>query len=54
MAEDSVLETSSFLMKGEEVPPHARWAGNPATALSADPLSADHTRPLVKLGDARW
>jgi len=49
MADDSVLETSSFLMKGEEVPPHAQWAGNPATALSAD-----HTRPLVKLGDARW
>ncbi|WP_433285656.1 Pls/PosA family non-ribosomal peptide synthetase [Pseudonocardia sp. CA-142604] len=49
MADDSVLETSSFLMKGEEVPPHARWAGNPATALIDD-----RTRPLVKLGDARW
>jgi non-ribosomal peptide synthetase-like protein len=45
MADDSVLETSSFLMKGEEVPPHARWGGNPATALSTD-----HARPLVKLG----
>ena len=49
MADDSVLETSSFLMKGEEVPPHARWAGNPATALGAD-----HPQPLVELGDARW
>jgi non-ribosomal peptide synthetase-like protein len=30
MSDGSVLGTDSFLMKGEEVPAHARWAGNPA------------------------
>ncbi|MEV6904309.1 Pls/PosA family non-ribosomal peptide synthetase [Amycolatopsis sp. NPDC051372] len=36
----AVLATSSFLMKGEEVPPNARWGGNPATEMrehSGDP-----------------
>ena len=27
----------SFLMKGEEVPPHARWGGNPARETQAGP-----------------
>jgi len=26
----AVLEADSFLMKGEQVPPRTRWAGNPA------------------------
>ncbi|MGH8706431.1 MAG: Pls/PosA family non-ribosomal peptide synthetase [Burkholderiales bacterium] len=30
MGDGSVLAADSFLMKGEEVPPRARWAGNPA------------------------
>ena len=30
MGDGSVLGADSFLMKGEEVPAHARWAGNPA------------------------
>src|SRR5216683_579484 len=30
MGDGSVLAVDSFLMKGEEVPPHARWGGNPA------------------------
>ena len=25
-----LLEADSFLMKGEQVPPGTRWAGNPA------------------------
>ncbi|MGW0878266.1 Pls/PosA family non-ribosomal peptide synthetase [Streptomyces sp. NPDC002671] len=33
MGEGSVLAPDSFLMKGEEVPPHARWGGNPAMEL---------------------
>jgi non-ribosomal peptide synthetase-like protein len=33
MGDGSVLGTDSFLMKGEEVPPHARWAGNPAKEI---------------------
>jgi non-ribosomal peptide synthetase-like protein len=32
MSDGAVLAPDSFLMKGEEVPPHARWSGNPATA----------------------
>ncbi|EMF53541.1 Pls/PosA family non-ribosomal peptide synthetase [Streptomyces bottropensis] len=31
LGEGAVLAPDSFLMKGEEVPPHARWGGNPAT-----------------------
>src|SRR5207245_11022310 len=30
MGDGSVLAADSFLMKGEEVPPRAHWAGNPA------------------------
>ncbi len=33
MADGAVLATDSFLMKGEEVPPHAVWGGNPAKEL---------------------
>ncbi len=33
MGDGSVLETDSFLMKGEDVPPHTRWAGNPAREM---------------------
>ena len=31
MGEGSALDADSFLMKGEHVPPGARWGGNPAT-----------------------
>lgn len=31
MGDHAALAADSFLMKGEEVPPHARWGGNPAT-----------------------
>jgi non-ribosomal peptide synthetase-like protein len=30
MGDGAVLEPDSFLMKGEEIAPHARWQGNPA------------------------
>jgi len=33
MRDGSELAPDSFLMKGEEVPPLARWGGNPATEL---------------------
>lgn len=33
MGDGSVLAPDSFLMKGEEVPPYARWGGNPAADL---------------------
>lgn len=33
MGDGSVLAADSFLMKGEDVPPRARWGGNPAREL---------------------
>ncbi|HEY1324251.1 MAG TPA: Pls/PosA family non-ribosomal peptide synthetase, partial [Streptosporangiaceae bacterium] len=33
MHEGSVLAPDSFLMKGEEIPPRARWGGNPAREM---------------------
>jgi non-ribosomal peptide synthetase-like protein len=33
MREGSVLAPDSFLMKGEEIPPRARWGGNPAREM---------------------
>jgi tetratricopeptide (TPR) repeat protein len=34
MGDGAVLAPDSFLMKGEEVPPHTRWGGNPAVELA--------------------
>jgi non-ribosomal peptide synthetase-like protein len=31
MGDGAVLEADAFLMKGEELAPHARWSGNPAS-----------------------
>jgi hypothetical protein len=33
MGDRSVLLPDSFLMKGEEIPQHARWGGNPAREM---------------------
>jgi non-ribosomal peptide synthetase-like protein len=33
MRDGSLLAADSFLMKGEDVPPHARWGGNPAREI---------------------
>jgi len=33
MGDGSLLAADSFLMKGEEVPAHARWGGNPAREM---------------------
>jgi non-ribosomal peptide synthetase-like protein len=33
MGDGAVLAPDSFLMKGEEVPPHTRWGGNPAVEM---------------------
>jgi non-ribosomal peptide synthetase-like protein len=37
MGDRAVLAPDSFLMKGEEVPPDARWAGNPARESTGGP-----------------
>ena len=39
MGDGAVLAPDSFLMKGEEVPPHAQWGGNPAGRFAADPAA---------------
>jgi non-ribosomal peptide synthetase-like protein len=44
MGDGAVLAADSFLMKGEEVPPLARWGGNPATASAG--YRAGSTRPV--------
>ena len=33
MGDGAVLAADSFLMKGEEMPPHALWGGNPARKM---------------------
>jgi non-ribosomal peptide synthetase-like protein len=41
MGEGSVLDTDSFLMKGERVLPGTRWGGNPATEITAAAAPVD-------------
>ena len=36
MGDGAQLATDAFLMKGEEVPPHTRWSGNPASQVQSD------------------
>ena len=36
MGDGAVLAPDSFLMKGEEIPQHARWGGNPAREMRDD------------------
>ncbi|MET0190091.1 MAG: Pls/PosA family non-ribosomal peptide synthetase, partial [Pseudonocardia sediminis] len=38
IGDDVLLEADSFLMKGEEIPAGAHWAGNPAQEHSAEPV----------------
>ena len=35
MSDGASLAPHSFLMKGEEIPPHTRWGGNPATKIES-------------------
>ncbi|MEU3979410.1 Pls/PosA family non-ribosomal peptide synthetase [Streptomyces sp. NPDC026672] len=48
LGEGAVLAPDSFLMKGEEVPAHARWGGNPATEQpsGAGPATVTATSPV--------
>ena len=36
MGDGAYLAAAAFLIKGEEVPPHARWGGNPASQVQND------------------
>ncbi|MEU1403016.1 Pls/PosA family non-ribosomal peptide synthetase [Streptomyces sp. NPDC005728] len=45
VGDGAVLAPDSFLMKGEEVPPYARWGGNPAVDL---PDAVDQPGPSAR------
>ncbi|MFC4612547.1 Pls/PosA family non-ribosomal peptide synthetase, partial [Streptomyces maoxianensis] len=49
MGDGAVLATASFLMKGEEMPPHALWGGNPAKKMREQ--SADLQVRRISLDD---
>ncbi|HSL07621.1 MAG TPA: Pls/PosA family non-ribosomal peptide synthetase [Pseudonocardiaceae bacterium] len=53
MGDGAVLEADSFLMKGEEIAPHARWQGNPAQEIrNADPLGPTTVTPAITAAPA--
>jgi non-ribosomal peptide synthetase-like protein len=39
MGDGAELDADAFLMKGSEVPPHTRWAGNPAEEVGRTPAA---------------
>ncbi|WJZ65459.1 Pls/PosA family non-ribosomal peptide synthetase [Kocuria rosea] len=51
MGDGAVLAPDSFLMKGEEIPAHEMWGGNPAEALT-DPTTGRQPRELVAASPA--
>jgi non-ribosomal peptide synthetase-like protein len=51
MGDGTVLDASSFLMKGEEVPPHELWSGNPARAMGD--RAGDQQPRSIGIGDNR-
>jgi non-ribosomal peptide synthetase-like protein len=53
MGEGSVLAPDSFLMKGEEVPQHARWGGNPATETRDAPAPGNDDSGAALVGGDR-
>ncbi|MEU1303133.1 Pls/PosA family non-ribosomal peptide synthetase [Streptomyces shenzhenensis] len=60
LGDGAVLAPDSFLMKGEEVPAHAQWGGNPAAELPVTPEpsagpgapTAARTTPTSSVNDA--
>ena len=56
LADGVRLACDSFLMKGEQVPQRARWAGNPARQLPDDtpppPAPAPSATPPAELSGA--
>jgi non-ribosomal peptide synthetase-like protein len=50
MGDGSVLDTDAFLMKGEQIAPHTRWQGNPASEVRpVAPTAVSVTRPATSL-----
>ena len=52
VAENSVLDADSFLMKGTETTPASRWRGNPATEVSSTPAVTATSKPAVSASAA--
>ncbi|GAA3378255.1 hypothetical protein GCM10020367_57040 [Streptomyces sannanensis] len=48
MGDGAVLDADSFLMKGEEIPQHARWGGNPATEMRDAPYQPAAVSAVAK------
>jgi non-ribosomal peptide synthetase-like protein len=48
LGDGAVLEADSFLMKGEQVPPYTRWAGNPAMHIKALDSPARHAAVVAR------
>ncbi|HEY4992956.1 MAG TPA: DapH/DapD/GlmU-related protein, partial [Nakamurella sp.] len=55
IGDGAVLDPDSFLMKGEEVRPHAQWRGNPATERTAGSSTntAAVTLPVTPLTESK-
>ncbi|MGR6973523.1 Pls/PosA family non-ribosomal peptide synthetase [Streptomyces cynarae] len=53
MGDGAVLATSSFLMKGEEMPPHALWGGNPAKKMREQSADLSGVRDQPSSGPRR-
>ena len=48
LGDGAVLEADSFLMKGEQVPPCTRWAGNPAMEIEELDSPARHAAVVAR------
>jgi non-ribosomal peptide synthetase-like protein len=55
MGDGAVLSPNSFLMKGEEMPPHATWSGNPAREIRDDHYQpAGLQEPATTTAELPW
>ncbi len=45
IGDGALLAADSFLMKGEEIPQHSQWGGNPARAMTSSQLPAARSGP---------
>jgi non-ribosomal peptide synthetase-like protein len=53
IGDGAVLAPDCFLMKGEEVPPHTRWGGNPAREMPEIAVPVDPPRHTAVTGRHR-
>jgi non-ribosomal peptide synthetase-like protein len=53
MGDGAHLAAAAFLIKGEEVPPHTRWEGNPASQVQHDASAEVAMAALTPLSPTR-